>query len=279
MAFISSPSPYPQLSLAPLPHFMKIKQTWSQKKFKNEPKTKNFQKFNENFFCSHEELNSPSTMLRWITFSTNTSKDCKINLIRARVGDKQTREIKFPKSPPSMCTLMKNLSNAKQRKKKRFTPGKRAFVDRQRHQQRQWECEQEKRSFALENAFIAAIFLSLYWLFFCEAGLELDLRVLIEVTRPRRLCHKKGANFIMSGYKYFSFSLRPATTTSPPFYVYLYWAHKSNGKTWIWMGKMLRAIYGEKHEHGRFMVAVVERDVWRVRQGRCPNLLYQFISN
>lgn len=42
-----------------------------------------------------------------------------------------------------------------------------------------------------------------------------DLRVLIEVTWPRRLCHKKGANFIMSGYKYSLFALLPPTFFHP----------------------------------------------------------------
>lgn len=73
---------------------------------------------------------------------------------------------------------------------------------------------------------------------FCR-GIGHDLRVLIEVTQPRRLCHKKEANFIMSGYKYPP-SLLLSSFPPHKVYVYLYWTHKSNGRTWIWSGKKLR---------------------------------------
>lgn len=87
---------------------------------------------------------------------------------------------------------------------------------------------------------------------------------------------KKGANFIMSGYKYFPIF---PDHFRPPFYVYLYWTHKSNGETWIWMGKMLRAIYGGKHKHGQFAIDGTSRMETTNPQDNFPSLVYQFISN
>lgn len=96
---------------------------------------------------------------------------------------------------------------------------------------------------------------------------------------------QKEANFIMSGYKYFCrFSSRrlPPLTSSPApvFYVCLYWTHKSNGKTWIWIGKMLREIYvwGEIQAHGHFMTRNTRgRGENEIKSARLPHRLRQSI--
>lgn len=156
-----------------------------------------------------------------------------------RVVKANKREIEFSKPlPTSVCMLMKNLS----RKELTTCIGK-----------------MKTGSFAPENAFVAAIFLA--FIDFLFAGGRLDLRVLIEVTWPRRLCHKKGANFIMSGYKYSPQALHRRRLRV---YVCLYSTRESNGKTWIQMGED------------------VARDLWAssILSDQCRvGPMYQLISN
>lgn len=146
-----------------------------------------------------------------------------------------------------MCSLMKNLSNAKRGKEEEtFHPRKTTFVPRHRHRQWQREREEEKRSFALENAFIAAIFLWLYWLSFSWWASGMIYEYWLRLHGLADYVTKKEQILLCLAINIFPLLFaRQQQQIRPLFYVYLYWAHKSNGKTWIWMGKMLRAIYGE----------------------------------
>lgn len=65
------------------------------------------------------------------------------------------------------------------------------------------------------NAFIAAIFLYLLT-FLLRGGSGLDLRVLIEVTWPRRLCHKKEQILLCLAINIFPFLLPMDDQLCPP---------------------------------------------------------------
>lgn len=87
---------------------------------------------------------------------------------------------------------------------------------------------------------------------FSLAASGTDLRVLIEVTQPRRLCRKKEQILLC-----LAINISLSFDGPSEVYVYLYWTtRKSNGVTRIWIGeKMLRAIYGDRFRLGRFMIA------------------------